>query len=64
MRQQGGGHISPIAAWHAATDPVLLLDVARYRYPAGWISGKTLWETSLTVDSYSGSSGELVVVQR
>ena len=26
--QQGGGHISPIAAWHAATDQVLLLDLS------------------------------------
>ena len=62
--QQGGGHISPIAAWHAATDQVLLLDVARYRYPAGWIPVKTLWEASRTVDSASGKSRGLVIVQR
>jgi len=33
----GTGHISPIGAYDAATDSVLILDVARYKYPPKWV---------------------------
>ena len=33
----GGGHWSPLAAYHEASDSVLLMDVARYKYPPVWV---------------------------
>ncbi|MFN6131610.1 MAG: phytochelatin synthase family protein, partial [Synechococcaceae cyanobacterium] len=37
LGQAGGGHISPLAAFDDGSDRVLILDVARYRYPAVWV---------------------------
>jgi hypothetical protein len=60
--QQGGGHISPLAAYDAATDRALILDVARYRYPAVWVPAEDLWRAMRTHDSTSGRSRGLVRV--
>ncbi len=64
LGQQGGGHISPLAAYHALSDRVLLLDVARYRYPSVWVPLQALWQAMRTIDSDSGRSRGLVVVSR
>jgi hypothetical protein len=64
LGQAGGGHISPLAAYHAATDRVLILDVARYRYPSVWVPLADLWQAMRTTDSSSGRSRGVVVVRR
>jgi len=64
LGQAGGGHISPVAAYHAPTDRVLILDVARYRYPSVWVPLADLWEAIRTTDSTSGRSRGVVVVRR
>ena len=64
MGQEGGGHISPVAAYHAPSDQVLILDVARYRYPSAWVPLPDLWRAMRTTDGDSGLSRGLVVVQR
>ncbi|WP_347238810.1 phytochelatin synthase family protein [Cyanobium sp. FACHB-13342] len=64
LGQAGGGHISPVAAYHAATDRVLILDVARYRYPSVWVPLADLWRAIRTTDSSSGRSRGVVVVKR
>lgn len=64
MGQPGGGHISPLAAYHAPSDRVLILDVARYRYPSVWVPLEALWQAMRTTDSDSGLSRGLVVVRR
>ena len=64
MGQEGGGHISPVAAYHAPSDQVLILDVARYRYPSVWVPLQDLWRAIRTTDSDSGLSRGLVVVRR
>lgn len=43
LNQPGGGHISPIAAYHQKSDRFLILDVAAYKYPPTWVSTKELW---------------------
>jgi hypothetical protein len=43
LGQSESGHISPLAAYHAETDQVLILDVAAYKYPPVWVSTETLW---------------------
>jgi hypothetical protein len=64
LGQQGGGHISPLAAYDARIDRVLILDVARYRYPAVWVSATDLWESLRTVDKSSGRSRGLLLIRQ
>ncbi|CAK6690629.1 MULTISPECIES: phytochelatin synthase family protein [unclassified Synechococcus] len=64
LGQAGGGHISPLAAYNAATDRVLILDVARYRYPSVWVPLTDLWQAIRTTDTSSGRSRGVVVVRR
>ena len=37
LAQEGAGHQSPIAAYDEASDSVLMLDVAKFKYPPAWI---------------------------
>jgi hypothetical protein len=62
LGQQGGGHISPLAAYARHGDRVLILDVARYRYPPVWVATGDLWRAVRTLDSSSGRSRGLVIV--
>ncbi|MEO5767719.1 MAG: phytochelatin synthase family protein, partial [Polyangia bacterium] len=44
LGQTGGGHFSPIAGYHPARDLVLILDVARFKYPPHWVPLSALWQ--------------------
>ncbi|KAL7464920.1 hypothetical protein ACHAXS_005248 [Conticribra weissflogii] len=50
LGQVGGGHFSPLGAYHAPTDSFLIMDVAKYKYPPVWVGVETLWEAMGTVD--------------
>lgn len=57
-------HISPVAAYDAATDRLLVLDVAPYKYPPVWVSTEMLWRAMNTVaDKKSGKTRGFVVVR-
>lgn len=43
LDQVGPGHISPVGAYHAATDHLLVMDVASYKYPYTWVPVEKLW---------------------
>lgn len=43
IKQDGGLHHSPIAAYDETTDRFLILDVSRYKYPAYWVKSDELW---------------------
>jgi hypothetical protein len=60
--ETGGGHWSPLAAYDAASDSALLLDVARYKYPAAWVPVTQLYAGAQAVDSVSGLSRGMVIV--
>ena len=62
LGQKGGGHISPIAAYHEESDQFLILDVARYRYSPVWVKAESLWEAMNTIDSVSGKTRGLVMI--
>jgi hypothetical protein len=64
LGQAGGGHISPVAAYDSDSDTVLILDVARYRYPAVWVSAADLWEAMGTTDAGAGRSRGLLLIRR
>lgn len=62
--QETGGHISPVAAYHAPSDRFLILDVSRYKYPPVWVPAPQLAESLNTLDSTSGQSrGYLLISQ-
>ena len=48
--QIGGGHFSPLASYSDAEDRFLVLDVAKYKYPAAWIPTAQLLASMATVD--------------
>lgn len=60
--QQSGGHISPLGAYSAAADKVLVLDTASYKYPWVWIDADLLWEAMLGNDSESQLSRGYAIV--
>lgn len=60
----GGGHWSPLAAYHAASDSVLLMDVARYKYPPVWVPLTELLKAAQDPDSVSGKARGLLVVAK
>lgn len=60
--ETGGGHWSPLAAYDSASDSALLLDVARYKYPAVWVPLAQLYAGALAVDSVSGLSRGIVII--
>ena len=64
LAQEGAGHQSPIAAYDDASDSVLMLDVAKFKYPPAWIKLTDLLQSMQTIDADSGKSRGLVVVEK
>jgi hypothetical protein len=64
--QEGGGHHSPLAAYHRASDRFLVLDVARYKYPPVWVTTDDLFDAMNTRDAGTGDKtrGYLLVSRR
>ncbi|KAL2932960.1 Glutathione gamma-glutamylcysteinyltransferase 3 [Bienertia sinuspersici] len=54
LKQTGSGHFSPIGGYNAAKDMVLILDVARFKYPPHWVPLTLLWDAMNTVDESTG----------
>ncbi len=54
LGQTGGGHFSPLAAWEPQRDLVLVLDVARFKYPPHWVPVGLLWEAMAGLDDSTG----------
>jgi len=63
LGQEGGGHISPVAAFHKAEDLVLIADVAAYRYPFVWASTSLVYDAMAAKDASSGLSRGYCVVK-
>lgn len=63
LGQKEVGHISPVAAYNAAADRMLILDVAAYKYPSVWVSSADLWNAMNTMDNASGRTRGFIVVR-
>ncbi|CAD7940582.1 unnamed protein product [Amoebophrya sp. A25] len=50
LGQTGDGHYSPVGAYHPSSDMVLVLDVARFKYPPYWVDVQTLWAAMAAPD--------------
>lgn len=64
LGQVGGGHWSVLAAFDAQSDRVLILDVAKYKYPPVWVGISTLRQAIATLDTTSNKSRGLVIVSK
>ncbi|KAH9824371.1 Phytochelatin synthase, partial [Melampsora americana] len=54
LGQTGSGHFSPIAGYDPTTDRVLVLDVARFKYPSYWVRLEDLYNAMRPLDSATG----------
>ncbi|MBD2613927.1 phytochelatin synthase [Nostoc punctiforme FACHB-252] len=52
--QTGDGHFSPVGGYHPERDLVLLLDVARFKYPPHWVPLTVLWNALQPIDPATG----------
>lgn len=64
LDQTGSGHFSPIGGYFAARDMVLVLDVARFKYPPHWIPAERLWQAMHPIDPTTGRSRGWISLRR
>ncbi|KAG2719252.1 hypothetical protein I3843_03G250300 [Carya illinoinensis] len=64
FKQTGTGHFSPIGGYHAERDMVLILDVARFKYPPHWVPLTLLWEAMDTIDKATGHRRGYMIISR
>jgi len=64
LGQTGAGHFSPLAAWHAASQQVLVLDVARFKYPPHWVPLARLWQAMQVPDPSTTKARGYLVIDR
>ncbi|MEZ4320356.1 MAG: phytochelatin synthase family protein [Myxococcota bacterium] len=62
LGEEGGGHLSPLSAYDAITDEVLMLDVSAYKYPPHWVPVDRMFAAMHTRDGETGRSRGWVVV--
>ncbi len=55
LGQTGSGHFSPIGAYEPNSDSVLILDVARFKYPPHFVKLPLLWEAMSLPDPATNS---------
>ena len=64
LGQTGDGHFSPIGGYHPKRDLVLLLDVARFKYPPHWVSLSLLWKAFEPVDPVTNQCRGYILLQK
>jgi hypothetical protein len=64
LGQTGVGHYSPIGGYHKEQDMVLLLDVARFKYPPHWVSVKDLHKAMMRIDDATGLPRGYVTINK
>ncbi|KAJ1458410.1 hypothetical protein M885DRAFT_480088 [Pelagophyceae sp. CCMP2097] len=64
LGQTGEGHFSPVAAYAPESDQVLILDVARFKYPPHWTPTHLLWEAMADVNPFQNQSRGFFEIHR
>lgn len=64
VEQKGGGHFSPLGAYHEKSDSFLVYDVARYKYPPSWVKTTDLWNAMNTIDSDSRKTRGYLLIMK
>ena len=62
LSQTGAGHFSPVAAYDPQSDSVLILDTARFKYGAHWVSVPLLFESMQKIDPDTNKSRGFVLL--
>jgi len=63
LGQNRVGHISPVGAYNATGDQLLIMDTADYKYPYTWVPLTSLYDAMQEKDSASGRTRGLVEVR-
>lgn len=63
LGQTGSGHFSPLGGYHAAKNLVLMLDVARFKYPAHWMDENCLWQAMQRIDPTTNQARGWMVIR-
>jgi glutathione gamma-glutamylcysteinyltransferase len=64
LKQVGIGHFSPIGAYHPQSDRVLVMDVARFKYPPHWLPVEDLFHAMMAIDVDTGKSRGYMMLTR
>lgn len=64
LGQTGDGHMSPVGGYHPGRDAALVLDVARFKYPAHWVPLPALHAAMATLDAITGRARGWLLVRR
>ncbi|GAA5850427.1 hypothetical protein JCM9279_001412 [Rhodotorula babjevae] len=62
LGQTGDGHFSPIGGYCEEDDMVLILDVARFKYPSYWVPTSLAYDSMLPLDKATGQPRGYVVL--
>ena len=62
LEQTGAGHFSPIPAYDSASDQVLILDTARFKYVPHWVPLPLLFDAMQPIDLDTGKSRGYVLL--
>ena len=63
LRQTGDGHFSPLGGYHAASDSLLVLDAAKFKYPPYWCGVRDMWAAMQATDWVTGRPRGYLVVE-
>jgi hypothetical protein len=61
---KGDGHFSPIGGYNESNRMCLVMDVARFKYPAYWVSIDLLWESLHPKDEFTNKSRGYVILSK
>ena len=64
LNQSGDGHFSPVGGYNAKSDSVLILDVARFKYPPHWVPVKELYAAMSHHDRETGKPRGAMLLSR
>ncbi|GAA6063354.1 hypothetical protein JCM10212_004400 [Sporobolomyces blumeae] len=63
LGQTGTGHFSPVGAYSERDDMLLILDVARFKYPSYWIPTELAYDAMVPLDKATGQPRGYVMLQ-
>lgn len=64
LGQTGNGHFSPVGGYHRERDLILILDVARFKYPPHWVPLSLLWDALAPIDTATGKSRGYILLSK
>eukprot|EP01083_Nonionella_stella_P298774 1014033_1 len=62
LQQTGDGHFSPIAGYHKQKDMLLIMDVARFKYPPHWVKTEVLYDAMCRMDKTCNKTRGWIIV--